>query len=428
MTVLILCHDFPPLNSIAARRPYSWFNFFPKLNIHPVVVTKSWENSSATVDEIASQKGAPAIIIEKHEGRTLIQVPFNRTLPEKLLARYGIAKFRLLRKSLTFLYLVFSYPFFFFDKNKLIFRAADEYLRLHGADFIIATGEPFILFKHAHVLSRKYHIPWIADFRDGWLLNHMTTQRKEIAIKLLRRWEFFFEKKYIASCKFITTVDPLLASKLSALHGKKANVIYNGFEEFLPARDDNKFKDLPLILFYSGTLYPGHNVEILLQAIKELDTTGQISPADLKIKFIGIEFFPAQYQRVIQYSPRSAKYLETSKRLPQEEVKRLNSLADFSVVFSERWQPVIPAKTYEYLASRRPVVVIPNDRSILSNLIIDLKAGIVIDSIEDLKKFLVEKIEAKRNHQPLFNYQLDEAKASFYMRETQAAQLALLLK
>ena len=106
----------------------------------------------------------------------------------------------------------------------------------------------------------------------------------------------------------------------------------------------------------------------------------------------------------------------------------MNSMADFSVVFSERWQPVIPAKTYEYVASRRPVVVIPDDRSILSNLITQLNAGVVIDSIEDLRKFLLEKIEAKRNHQPLFNYQLDEAKASFYLRENQAAQFASLLK
>lgn len=428
MTVLILCHDFPPLNSIAARRPFSWFNFFPKSNIHPVVVTKSWEDSSSTVDEIATQKGASEIITDEQDGRTLIRVPLNKTLPEKLLARYGIAKFSLLRKSLTFLYLVLSYPFSFFDRNKLIFEAADNYLRQHGADFIIATGEPFILFKHAHVLSKKYHIPWIADFRDGWLLNHMTTKRKGIIIEFLRRWEFFFEKKYISSCQFITTVDPLLAAKLSALHGKTANVVYNGFEEFLPARENNKFQNLPLNLFYSGTLYPSHNVEILLQAVHDLDITGKISPGDLKIKFLGIEFFPAQYRRVIQYSQRSVPYLETSKRLPQKEVKQLNSMADFSIVFSDRWQPVIPAKTYEYLASRRPIVVIPNDHSILSNLIIDLNAGMVIDSIEDLKKFLLEKIDAKRNHQPLFNYQADEAKVSFYLRETQTAQFALLLK
>jgi glycosyltransferase involved in cell wall biosynthesis len=428
MTVLILCHDFPPLNSIAARRPYSWFNFFPKSNIHPVVVTKSWEYSSATVDEIAAQQGASEIIIDEQESRTLIKVPLHRILPEKLLARYGVAKFSLLRKTLTFLYLIFSYPFFFFDKNQMIFHAADDYLRQHRADFIIATGEPFILFKHAHLLSRKYHIPWIADFRDGWFLNPEVTRRKGMAIKLLRRWELFFEKKYISSCKFITTVDPMLASKLSMLHSKKTNVIYNGFEEFSPVNMNHESDNLPLILCHSGTLYPGHYAEILLQAVHDLDLTEKISPADLRIKFIGIEFFPLQYQRVMQYSPQTAQYLETSKRLSQKEVKQLNSGADFLIVFSDRWEPVIPAKTYEYLASRRPVVVILNDRSILSNLISELNAGIVIDSIEDLKKFLLEKIGAKRNHRPLFNYQLDEAKASFYMRESQAAQLALLLK
>src|SRR5215217_9676376 len=99
MRVLILAHDFPPLNTIGSRRPYSWYQHFPKDNIHPVVVTKSWEDSSATARDIATQKGVPETIIEETPERTIIKVPLKKTLPERMLARYGASQFIFVRKT-----------------------------------------------------------------------------------------------------------------------------------------------------------------------------------------------------------------------------------------------------------------------------------------------------------------------------------------
>jgi len=428
MNILILAHDFPPLNTIGARRPFSWYNYFPGHGIRPVVITKSWEDASATIDEIARQKGLTETIIEEYEDRTLIKVPINRSLSEKLLNRYRHSRFSLLRKMFTFLNLFFSYPFSFFDRNVSMYYAAKHYLQHHRVDFIIATGEPFILFKHAHLLSKKFSVPWIADFRDGWIVNHVTAQRKGIAIRLLRSWEFIFEKTYIASCKFMVTVDPLLAEKLSALHHKTCHMIYNGMDEPLPDVRSQPVNGLPLILCHTGTMYPGHQTEVLLQAIHDLDVSGKISPAVLKVQFLGVEFYPQQTQRIMRYSPNAARYLQTTKRLPREEARRMNTEADFLIVFNDLLQPVIPAKTYEYLSSRRPILLILNDHSILGNLITELNAGLLLNSLHELEQFLLEKIEAKKSHKPVFKLQLNEEKALFYLRETQAARLVALLK
>src|SRR5439155_8046521 len=103
MQILILCHDFPPLNTIGARRPFSWYNYFPKYGIHSVVITKSWEDASATIHEIAMQKRLTKTIIEEHGDRTLIKVAIHNSTSEKLLRRYGASRFTRLRKALTFL-------------------------------------------------------------------------------------------------------------------------------------------------------------------------------------------------------------------------------------------------------------------------------------------------------------------------------------
>ncbi|MEO5675768.1 MAG: hypothetical protein ABIQ74_14090 [Chitinophagales bacterium] len=428
MRVLILAHDFPPLNTIGSRRPFSWYHYFPRFGIHPVVITKSWEEKSGSIREIASQKGADKVIIEETDEHTLIRVPLTKNRPDKLLMHYGASRFIFLRKVLTFLNLVFAYPFFLFDRNIMMYQAALSYMKTHQVDFILATAEPFILFKHAHLLSKKFAVPWIADFRDGWKLNHVTAQRKGIPVKLLRGWEFFFEKKYLASCKFITTVDPLLAERLAALHHKRAEVIYNGFEKFIPEIDDRSTAALPLILCHAGTVYPGHQVEVLLQAVKDLHITGQISPCELKIEFVGLDFFPEQLQRIMTFDSGIAAYLETTARLRPEQALERMQAADFLIVFTEPKYPVIPAKTYEYFSTGKPIIVILNDDSILAKLINDLKAGINLNSLEEITSFLLEKIEAKKNHMQLFNFKMNSSKAAVFRREFQAGKLAELLK
>lgn len=428
MRVLILAHDFPPLNTIGGRRPFSWFRYFPENGIHPVVITKSWEDASSTPVEIVSQHGASDIQREENGAQTIIRVPLKKSYSEKLLATYGEGKFVFRRKASSFLSLVLAYPFSRFDKNFSIYQAADQYLSENKVDWIIATGEPFILFKYAHRLGKKYRIPWVADYRDGWYLNHNRAQQSGIVFLLHWQYEYFFEKKYLRSAAMLTSVDPLLSGRLGKLHDKKSFTLYNGFEELSPPLTYREPQGLPLTLCYSGTLYPGHQAEILLQALKELHDAGAITPADLKIQFVGLEFYPDQLNRVINFSPAFSAYIETTRRIPRDEAKRRMQLADFLLVFSDRWTPVLPSKMYESIASRRPVLAIPNDHSILAAMITDFKAGIVVDSVEHLKSIILEKIEAKRNHLPLFHEELDLEKAMKFSREYQAKEFAALLK
>ena len=52
MKALILCNDFPPLNSIGAQRPYSWYKYFKRYGIDVTVITQNWSKNSATVYDV----------------------------------------------------------------------------------------------------------------------------------------------------------------------------------------------------------------------------------------------------------------------------------------------------------------------------------------------------------------------------------------
>ena len=61
-----------------------------------------------------------------------------------------------------------KYRTFIADHTRELFYEADNYLSKNKVDFIIATGEPWVSFRYAHLLSKKHNIPWASDYRDGW--------------------------------------------------------------------------------------------------------------------------------------------------------------------------------------------------------------------------------------------------------------------
>ena len=118
MRVLIICNDFLPLNSVGALRPYSWFNYFKESGAEPIVITKQWETQIERPEDVLKHTSTENVIIEKSEKGTIIRVPIELILPEKILLKYGMDKKRIWRKMLIVIYKIFSFVSFSFDKHK----------------------------------------------------------------------------------------------------------------------------------------------------------------------------------------------------------------------------------------------------------------------------------------------------------------------
>ena len=182
MKVLILCNDFPPINSIGAERPYSWYFYFKEQGIEPVIITKNWDNNNdSRFLQVKNNK-----TVENTEKGTIIRV--NEGLTPSLWFRNKFGeKFSIVRKSLTFIGKLLSFNLFLFDQHREIYNAAKEYLKANEIDLIITTGEPFILFKYGHLLRSKNNIKWIADYRDGWYLNHVRSLQTDFGNRFIHK-------------------------------------------------------------------------------------------------------------------------------------------------------------------------------------------------------------------------------------------------
>ena len=428
MKVLILCNDFPPLNSIGAQRPYSWFRHLREFGIDPVVVTKNWKGHSATpLDVLRNATGDRRTTTEENEYGTIIRVPLEVMPYERMLLKHG-DKRRSIRKMVTFIYRALSFVYSGFDPHRGILKAADAYIAANKVDGIIATGEPFQLFRHCYLLHKKFGLPWAADYRDGWRLNYVLGHSRDPLRKLLINWEFLFERKFLRTAGCIVTIDPVLGKALNSLHNKEVNVIYNGFDGYYDGPHEPPSSALPLTLNHTGTVTPGQRVEFLLQAVKELLSEQRLKPDELLVRFIGLDYFPEQLRRVLSFDSSLTRCITTSPRLPRAEVLKMNAEADYLVTLTEEKHTMINAKTYDYLAVQRPVLVVPGDKALLSNLVDELNAGESFYSLDALKRFLLEAVERKRRGETINAHPLRVEDALFYTRRRQTEELAAALR
>lgn len=388
-----------------------------------MVVTKNWKGLSSTPEDIVRNVGDDKEIVEQHPEGTIIRTPILLTPSEKLLLKYGLNSHVIRRRFLTFIYKTLSYVLFRFDNHKTIYRAAEKYLQQNKVDVIIATGEPFILFRYAHLLSKKFNTPWVADYRDGWYLNYVIRQQKGLFARLMRQYEKSIEKKLLKTVHAITSTDPILSSALGGMHQKPFVVVYNGFELFYD-KSSQPTNELPLTLTHSGTLTSGQRAEVLLQAIKDLLDEKKIYKNEIRLQLIGIDYFPEQKKRFTNFVGIPSECIITTPRLNRQEVVRINQSSDYLLIFSDKKFKWISAKAYEYLACKRPILVMPDDYSIMASLVRKLNAGMVLNEVVEIKELLLKAIEMKRRKEIISFNNFLENDAMFYTRREQTKVLA----
>ncbi|MGC9331194.1 MAG: glycosyltransferase [Bacteroidales bacterium] len=276
--VLILAYDFPPYVSVGGLRPYAWYKYFHEFGLYPVVVTRQWGNQYGNHLDYIAPGESNKTIIEKSKTSTIIRTPYKPNLSNRLLLKYGEKRFRLLRKAITAYYEFMQFLFFVGPKAGL-YRGAKQYLKQNGVDAIIATGEPFILFKYASALSKKFHIPWVADYRDPW-----TSYKTRSSTLFSRQWNAFFEKKYLANVHCITTVSDFCRHQIGHLiKNKPIHIIQNGY--ILPdkLKQDTTSSDTgSLSIAFAGSIYPWHPWKSVLQCLSQIITSGN---ANVEITF-----------------------------------------------------------------------------------------------------------------------------------------------
>lgn len=385
--VIILAHDFPPYTSIGALRPNSWYKYFLENNIYPIVITRQWDYNDQSVVNILKPSAKQYVSKENTSYGTVIRLPYQPNIRDKFIIKNGLDKYNFIRRSLTFFYSVAKFLSGKYDNTYGIYIEAAKLIKSQKIDAVIATGEPFILFKYAYYLAKRFNVKWIADYRDGWTTNSVAIPRN-IVEKSINRFFESREEEYLTNVSMITNASPTYATDFKVKYpNKKVNVIFNGYDE-----DDNHSVELisqnneTFTITYAGILYPYHKLEMFLDAYALF--VKQNPKASTRVIFLGIEFYPEQRDRILNYNTELNKYIITTPRIPHKEVFKELRRANILLLLSDENAKSLHAKIFEYMLAERKIYLVKNDKGVLESILKECNAGEAFSDVQSIVKAL----------------------------------------
>lgn len=362
MKILIISVFFPPKNSIASQRPYSWAKHLSRLGHDVTVLTtqkirqeddlsppaRNFElievavPGMATLSRFLGKPGQPETS-PGHESR-------RGFLPE--LKGWLIRRIRHIQQTYGVMYAC-RMP----EIHDL--WAISAYRRVPPGkwDLVITTAWPYSVHFIGWMLKKKQRTNlWIADWRDLWTDNHMYP-----GLPLLRNMERWLEKKFNTTADVVTTVSEPLARNLAMRYQNNVQVIYNGFDEedyaALPKQsifpDDGKIR-----IVYTGSLYPGkRDPSPLFQAIALLSQEKILLPGMLEVIFASKLLDVARLAEQFGVS----NHVTSLGFLPREQALCMQRDADV-LLFLEFEAPgvegILTGKLFEYLHAGPPILAI----------------------------------------------------------------------
>lgn len=295
-------------------------------------------------------------------------------------------------------------------------------LKEHKVDMIVGEHGPDAGIILADQVSRKYNIPWVADFRDPVLL----------PFRGLLKWMYArVVEKIVRSSTATINVNPYWTNLDHKHFGKDAYTIVNGY-------DLNLFRETPAHSFSTFTVsYFGSikedsqdimpSLKAFALFLKKLD-----HPKDITLFYRGFS------EEKVVVSCREIgigeNYLNTAGFIERNEtiaymkgsaVLFVYSFASYKAKNIYETKGFYPGKIFEYIGTGVPILLIPSDDGLLSALINEEKKGLASSSVEAAADFLIEKYHQWKAHASMNVSKSTDV--DIYSRYAQAVQLDKIL-
>ncbi len=345
--VLIITYDWPPRNSIATHRPYSWAKYWSADGYDVTVLTAKKKFFDAPLD--LNLPSLERVRLFERNYAPLISLP---TAGKANLSLIFVPILKKIKNALS--YLVGHE----FDVRNTWAKTTQDIYKEIGANFdvVVSTygpASPHIIAANLKKINPSIY--WVADYRDLWSLNSRNRSSR-IA-------KFLISKKELAvvrSVDMFITVSKELGDELQGLVKKRPFVIYNGYDieprsEFYDQIIPEKKNTLRLI--YTGRIYPGKRSPLhLIKAIESLLDEKKIQLHDVVVEFYGVnsnlvfaELGAIKYPGII----KDCGYVSRDYAIKLQQSADLLLLLESGDSDSKGF---LTGKIFEYLAAGKPII------------------------------------------------------------------------
>ena len=380
--VLIITYYWPPAGGSGVQRWLKFTKYLPKNNWMPIIYTPEDPYFEVKDTDLLDDVPSEVRVLKKS-----IWEPY--TLKSRLFGKSDKSQsVGVISRKRSFKNYMINWirgNFFIPDPKVYWVNPSVKFLkdkiRLENIKHIVTTGPPHSM--HLIGLSLKQAIPnlkWIADFRDPWTdieyfdrLSFWNDSKKR-HIKL--------EKEVLRKADLVLTVSEYWSGRFKELGAKKVEFLFNGFDE----------KEYPLKVSQKKKFRIGHfglynelrDHNSFWQAINNIIHDNKIFSDNLELFFAGPihSGFDKNLKELGLH-----KYLNHHEWLSHKEVLKEMVQTDLLLITHSNTKDVngrLPAKFFEYLGAKKPILAIGNKQSDLSKLILSLNCGTFLD-FDDIK-------------------------------------------
>lgn len=323
--ILIISYAFPPSTAVGAVRLGALYKFLTKQNYDVTVISS---NKSYRKKENIENEEKPTY---KFKPSTYLR-SIDRTI----------------------------FSNFVYSNLKKLFFSKEEY------DVVIASYKPIgnlIIGIFYKVFNKKTKL--IIELRD--LISQFGRKKRVFVLHFI---DSLIDKIFISFSNHVVVVSPLSQKKAEMFYKRKVNLILNGIDKKI---DFNKKKSKSVKILYSGTLSEVRNLDKICSHIKK-------SKMDIELIIASNQnpkFYGGNYGFVKHIGFVSRKLLE-------QKIKQV----DFLLIlegFDENSSENIPAKLFEYLSYKIPVIANCNEKSEIINILEETESG---KNVNDYNTFI----------------------------------------
>ncbi len=382
-TVLIIVHDFPPLGGGWVLRTLKFVKYLPEFGWRPVVLTvKNDYYPPSTRDNLLMREIPNSVTI--YRTRTSISpyrinVPVSSSVRIKSLTYESWVRSLLTRLIPQHMRVIQDYGFFWLPHA---YAAALNIIPNESIELIFTTSPPHNVHLLGLALQKITRLPWVADFRDGWMRNEMFVAQSFIRKKFDRMCEHLI----INNANQLVCATPPIVADFCQDYPRittRSHTVYNGFDpdDFssrLPSRSDSsKFK-----VAYVGSLSsnPPRSPELFLQAVKSIADKNPRFREFCQIEFVGLVFNVPLNEMIEHHGLQSMCHIIGC--VPHKQAVEYMRLSDVLLLLINMEQTfgdngILTGKFGEYLAAGKPMLALAPD-GIAAEMIRQYDLGIVV--------------------------------------------------
>ncbi len=379
--LLLISFFFPPSLKVGAVRAGGLAKHLPKFGWEPIVLTPS----------LPGRTHSPVRVIETShrdvfsDFKTRLGVR-QKPKPAQQLdfrAQQAGGSAHSHNRLTKWLRALISYPDQFKGWVPFGVKAAEEFALRDRVDAILSTSPANSGHLIASRAKKLWNCPWVADLRDLWSDAGTTPWGMDFL-------QHSLQKRTLRPADVLVTVsDPWVESLKQTFPGKPVVRITNGFDpDDLPPNPPELTATFSIT--YTGYLYDGQSDPTpVFEVLGELLAKDTMRRTDVKLRFYGTsEGLSALANR---YGLEDV--LEVNGWVSREESLQRQRESQLLLLFGKSipsYSGCYPAKLFEYLASRRPILAVGGPRGVTSQLLEETGSGLQAFSKDAIRGFLVE--------------------------------------